>query len=85
MGFACNDIRDDYLNEWLGKLNFSITNKRDTPTFVRGSSESLLDIPLQSGVTCKAYADHLTVMIEPQNDVLIQKRTNGEPGYAEII
>lgn len=47
-GAARADARGEYIADWMGTNDLVVSNVGNTPTFVRGSSNSIIDITLSS-------------------------------------
>nr|XP_023025340.1 uncharacterized protein LOC111513372 [Leptinotarsa decemlineata] len=43
-GYAVEDGRGEYIADWLNALDMAFGNSGNSPTFVRGNSESIMDI-----------------------------------------
>lgn len=47
-GSAIWDARGEYLTDWLAQVDMVVHNKGEKPTFVRGNSESFIDVTCSS-------------------------------------
>lgn len=87
------DKRGEYIEEWAATLNLTILNEGDSPTFVRGSSGTYIDITLSTKKIARAVKNwkvteeesmslHNHIMYEIENVVEDGKR---DPFREKII